>query len=955
MEHVITTYGGGELFTLVFDAIAALFKEDRTGMVIALMRVGLIVGSVYVVMLMFIRSSLAEGAKWFFWVVVATNLLFLPKTTVWIHDPLTKVKQKVDHVPFALGAFASLVSQIGRAVTEKVEMAFTLPNYMPYHQTGTVFASSLVGQVGQFRIVDPLFKGNMERFVNQCVVYGAMIGHQYTLTDLQNTPDIWMLVRTKASPVLGFLYKEAHSPGTILTCQEGAKVLNDLWTAEIEKATLLYGSRVQNQTLTKNLFFTHLQDGYKLLSDISQSAQDILKQEMMINVIEEASNNKLSELGSPSNYAATKALLQQRTAYAVAGEIAARTLPLFKNVIEALSYALFIFIVVLALLPNGYKVLLTYCGILVWTQLWAPLYAVLNLIMTLYGKSETIGHGAKEGLTLLNSSAIINANADMVTLAAWLSVSIPFISYGILKQGAAAFVGLAQHLGSAMQSAASGAAAETVSGNISLGNISMGTQAYQNTSAFQHTTSPAYNASQFKSMGTSGVEQNTFAEGAQAFNDQAMSHLSIQIMGTENTSYAEQQSFNHAVNVARTKSVAASDATEASLQTATNFLSRLGTDQFKGEDTTKNTTASEAKSLQKFNNFVKTLQENTDFNETQAVEAALGASLGGSLRFLSADIKGSFSSVAARQKAIQDAKAIAKQIGYSETTEKVVAAAQSLSEGLRDSKGTELGESTTASLNQAKGLREEASIAQNTLDTISRERSSSQSKGLTINKELTQEVLAFIAHQPANPGPTGVSGGHIGYKEARRILENGGEERAFYLKRFQEENPHYSIQSINVRGEESALNARYETQAQQQRNNANIQKQHSSNTQSVQNQAIHAGLNQANFSDAHFNKEYFNQKTADSSQQEKNTEQSVKGFFNKQLQDVEKKIDIGQKPITDQEQVLQQAERDSQEKTLGGTAMKNLVKSGGKGILSTANDINEAIKKLPPEPPIVVP
>ncbi|MBP9692425.1 MAG: conjugal transfer protein TraG N-terminal domain-containing protein, partial [Alphaproteobacteria bacterium] len=248
MEHVITTYGGGELFTLVFDGIAALFKADNTGMVIPLMRIGLMVGSVYVVMLMFFKSSLAEGAKWFAWVIVATNLLFLPKTTVWIHDPLTKIKQKVDHVPFALGAFASMVSQMGRAVTEKVETAFTLPNYMPYHQTGTVFASSLMSQVGQFRIVDPIFKGNMERFVNQCVVYSAMIGHKYTLIDLQNTPDIWTLVRTKASPVLGFLYKEGNNPGAIVTCKEGAKTLNDLWKSEIEKATLVYGNRVQNKT-----------------------------------------------------------------------------------------------------------------------------------------------------------------------------------------------------------------------------------------------------------------------------------------------------------------------------------------------------------------------------------------------------------------------------------------------------------------------------------------------------------------------------------------------------------------------------------------------------------------------------------------------------------------------------------------------------------------------------------
>jgi conjugal transfer mating pair stabilization protein TraG len=475
MNHVITTYGGGELFALVFNGIAALFKTDNTGILMSLIRVGLMVGSVYVVVLMLFKSQVIEGFKWFLWVIVATNLLFLPKTTIWIHDPLCNMKSKVDNVPFALGAFASLVSQVGRSITEQFESVFSLPNYMPYHETGTVFASSLMSQVGQFRIVDPVFKGNMERFVNQCVVYDAMIGHKYTLDDLQKTPDIWGLVTSNASPVLGFLYKQGNDPGEVVSCKTGAAFLSKLWADQISKATAVYGTRVNNRTLSLHTFNTELMGSTRLLSGslaLATSATDLLKQEMMINAIEESSNNKLSELGSASNYAATKALLQQRSAYAAAGEIAARTLPLFKNVIEALSYALFIFIVILALLPNGYRTVLTYCGILAWTQLWAPLYAVLNLIMTLYGKHESIGHGLQDGLTLLNSSAIINANADMVTLAAWLSVSIPFISYGILKQGAAAFVGLAQHLGSAMQSAASGAASETVSGNISMGNVS---------------------------------------------------------------------------------------------------------------------------------------------------------------------------------------------------------------------------------------------------------------------------------------------------------------------------------------------------------------------------------------------------------------------------------------------------------------------------------------------------
>jgi hypothetical protein len=781
-------------------------------------------------------------------------------------------------------------------------------------------------------------------------------------------------------------------------------------------------------------------------------------------------------------------------------------------VIEALSYALFIFIVVLALLPNGYKILLTYCGILVWTQLWAPLYAVLNLVMTLYGKSETKSLIGEEGLTLLNSSAIINANADMVTLAAWLSVSIPFISYGILKQGAAAFVGIAQHLGSAMESAASGAAAETVSGNVSLGNFTMGTQAYQNTSAFQHNTSPSYNSSQFRSMGASGVEQNTFADGTQAFNDQAMSRLSVQIMGTENTSYAEQESFNNASSIARTQNVAATEATEASLQTATNFLSRFGTDQFKGEDYSKNISASDSKSLQNFKHFTNTLQKDLNLNEAQATEVALGVGVGGGLKFFSAEGKGSFSSTAARQKAFQDAKAIADQIGYSENTEKVISAAQALSEGSRDSKGAELGEHASASLNKAKGLREEASISQNKVDTLSKEKNSSESKAITISKELTQEVLEFIAHQPTNPGPNGVSGGQIGYKEARRILEQGGAERAAYLKRFQEKNPQYSIQSINVRGEESILNTQYETQAQHHRNSANVQAQNASNVQSVHQHAKDAG-----FDKKHLEQTFFNSKEPENSQQKespaeqkapqssgqstqrrstppvqdnvqiqpqqstynasiqtqtsshaqsaqteerdtgldkgnsdkfhsRNTllhqihsdqvplhskqaanpsqedavkqaaprsagqsidgeetlsstntpseaqpqtndtgtqvqnssngqmvqehlkedvpdkpkienpqQESIKDFVEKKFKETDKKINRGKKLVTDQEKPLQDEHKAAKDKTLLGTATKNLATTAGEGLLSVGKDINEAVKKLPPEPPIIFP
>lgn len=906
MNHVITTYGGGELFTLVFNGIAAIFKTDHTGLVMSLIRVGLMVGSVYVVILMLFKSQIIEGLKWFLWVVIATNLLFLPKTTIFIHDPLCNTKSKVDNVPYALGVFASTVSQVGRSITEQFESVFTLPDYMPYHQTGTVFASSLMSQVGQFRIVNPVFKGNMERFVNQCVVYDAMIGHKYTLDDLQRTNDIWTLVVNNASPVLGFLYRQGNNPGEVVTCKTGAGILNKLWADQIKKATALYGSRVNNRTLNATAFNSNLLSGAKLLSgsmSLANSATDILKQEMMINAIEEASNNKLSELGSASNYAATKALLQQRSAYAAAGDIAARTLPLFKNVIEALSYALFIFIVILALLPNGYRTVLTYCGILAWTQLWAPLYAVLNLIMTLYGRHESMGHGLQDGLTLLNSSAIINANADMVTLAAWLSVSIPFISYGILKQGAAAFVGLAQHLGSAMQSAASSAAAETVSGNISMGNVSIGTQAYQNTSTFQHNTSPTYNASQFRAMNSSGVEQSTFADGTQSLQNQGLSRLSVQIMGSENTNFAQQEHLNSANSVLKSTSIASSQATDAAIQDTTNFLSSVGNAISSGEDLHKSISTTEAKSLQEFKNFVDDIQKSTGLSESQAVEAAIGAS-SGALQLVGVDIRGGFSSTAARNQAIHAAESVAKNTNYSESFDKVMSASQNFSEANNDTKNTELGHSASASLNRAQSLRNEVSVAQNQVDTLSKDISSSQGKSLSINKDLTQSVLEYIAHQPVNSAPiegrpTGSAGRQIGYEGARRIMEANGMEAKSYYDRFEQENPQYAIQSINSPKEGGALSSKFKSESAKLRENSSVASLHSQDTGNVLTQGKEAGL--------------------DSNKMTKSISPEITGFLKKN----DTKIKEGQEIVSAKETDLQVADKASKGKHMTGAVFSN--------------------------------
>jgi uncharacterized membrane protein YkgB len=50
------------------------------------------------------------------------------------------------------------------------------------------------------------------------------------------------LVSTKASPLLGFFYKMPNPvDSTIMTCQDGAKDLNEQWKTELQEASLKLG------------------------------------------------------------------------------------------------------------------------------------------------------------------------------------------------------------------------------------------------------------------------------------------------------------------------------------------------------------------------------------------------------------------------------------------------------------------------------------------------------------------------------------------------------------------------------------------------------------------------------------------------------------------------------------------------------------------------------------------
>ncbi len=785
MQFVVTTYGGGEALVLVFNGIAALLGSSG-GILSGFMKITAVMGGFWAIVQSVIRNSIEVSLRWFLWFTIATNVLFLPKVTIWIKDPLIhSAPTKVDNVPFALGAFAGIISEVGAALTEKMESIFTLPDDLQYHRTGTVFASRMMAQSRQFRITDPDFNANMERFVNQCIVYDTMIGAKYTLKDLRSSEDIWALVKDRTSPIRGFVYKEPGigQRGEILTCREGARKLETLWHTILLEGAYKYGASLIKGDihLAQRQFLTLFPLSYNFLTGASEDALRALRQEMMINTISDASNNKVTELGSPMNYAATKALLQQRSTYEVAGDLAATFLPVMKNLLEALIYSSFIFVFAFALMPGGYKVLATYCEMIVWLQIWAPMYAVLNLVITLYARHKTANLTGGAGVTMITSLGITEVNADMAALAGYLSMSIPFISYAIVKGGASSFVHLAGHLGSALQSAAAYAGSELSSGNFQLGNVSQGIQTFHTHSGFASNMGYSYKAGQFETVLEDGSVKVMQADGSAIFRSGSgygISQLGVRVSMNDNISSqlsdAKARELSFMEGVSTEEAIATTQATRQ----AADILTRVSKGGTFGESYDQSQALSENNSWSQTSRLSDEIQRNLNVNRNEAAELAAGVSA--NLMVVNGSYQ--FKKDTAHTKQLSDAIRIAEDIGYTTSLDDLARNSKELR--FQDSYGKEaaLSDDFTKSVEEMNSAREAGSISKQKVDRYSQAETFMESRGFNVERDHTQELLEFIAYKKASP----LSNDHIGYDAAHKIIQRGGSELDSFVQDFKE-------------------------------------------------------------------------------------------------------------------------------------------------------------------------
>ena len=435
-----------------------------------------------------------QGWKWLATVLLVFSVLIVPRVTVGIVDKTGGSAVKVvDNVPFGMAMLGSVTSTIGHTLTGLFETTFQvipgvggLPSELTYEKNGLMFGNRLIRDTGGVVFQDPNFRTDLINYIHNCTMYDLIDGTVDPGT-FSSSDDVWMLMGTP-NPARFTTLTGAGGAVTVDTCPNAYANLNGRLPAQVTRIQGKLAFQL-NPTLPSAAAAAaiagQIQQAYvkNSIATAAASAADLIRQNAVLNAINDASSIIGQKVNDPASMVLAvgraQAVAQQNATWLNYGKVAEQALPVFRNVIEAITYALFPLLILLLLLTSGRETMVAfkgYAAILIWIQLWPPLYAVLNYMASTYAAYDLaaaadLGTGAK-ALSLQTASTIYSRAISGEAVVGYLAISIPFIAWAALKRmenfGTALVGGL-----SGLQGMLSSTTSSAAVGNVSMGNVSM--------------------------------------------------------------------------------------------------------------------------------------------------------------------------------------------------------------------------------------------------------------------------------------------------------------------------------------------------------------------------------------------------------------------------------------------------------------------------------------------------
>ena len=505
----IYAYGNVDTLTGVFNAIAAIMGgDDYFGLIKTVAVTGVLVAAFAGLF----TPGRFQGWGWLMGFLFLYYALFLPKADVVIVDKLgSQAPVAVGNVPIGVAFFGHYTSKVGDVMTRFFETAFQvipapnaqLPGELTYQKNGVMFGNRLIQASRRANVADPQLRTDLIAFVYNCTLYDLQDGTIDPASFSQST-DIWALMGTP-NPAR---FSSFGNPVQVDTCPNVYTYLANRLPAEVARARAMLAFQLNpslDATAAQGVIDSQIEQAYykTRIATAAQGAADLLRQNIMINLVQDTSSIVGQKINDPASVmiatARANATASINSSFLTMGKVAEQALPLVRNVIEAIIYAVFPFVFLLFLLAQGRGLGLaikSFVLSLVWIQLWPPLYAILNYVATLASAKNLEAaarmDAATQGLALETASSIYNGAISDQAVAGYMVISIPIIATAIIKGGEVAFQAVTGV--GPMQSAVSGESAGASKGNVSQDIVSFDQQqlAPTRTSPFMSTTSDAH-------------------------------------------------------------------------------------------------------------------------------------------------------------------------------------------------------------------------------------------------------------------------------------------------------------------------------------------------------------------------------------------------------------------------------------------------------------------------------
>ncbi len=730
------TIGGGELFVDFFNGVASLVKSDSY---MGVIKVSMLISAFWILLEAAFTNSIDGLFKQTLIVFVTTQVLLYPTVSIHVTDKtdLALRGAKIDNVPLLLALPAAISSQIGDTITSEFETVFSLPDDMKYSQNGMIFGLKLMNAATKVTVGSGTVRENLNNFIKRCVFYDMHLGF-YNIDQLKTSDDIWEFIKPYQSQNRFINYQGADSSG-LSSCKDSLPLIERDFQAEIgnwrvpnvgtSKIIALIDYLGRKGPQSKKLFMDSLPNVGDYLVGVSKSSEELLRQSMMINMINFSTESNEAEHNVQS-YQNARAEYQTNSTYKTIGAQAEKALPMLKILIQVIFIGSFPIVILLCFVPNlTVQTLKGYITTFIWLASWGPLYAILNRVISGY-TADSIQHyaGIGGGYTLWTIAPITEITANMSALAGYLSMFIPMLAYGLARGGTAAMSSMTTSFLSVAQGAASQAANEGVSGNMSFGNVNSfkrDASHFEKGGGFSTTTMPSGQLINRNQDGTTSIARGSSESdtGYHLNASRRMENQSSQALSKEQ-SFANENTVSSQMSDAlgRQKLVQNHRKIESS-DTYTQGLSNEARDSFN-----KITRATEE--------FGK--QHHLDLNKSAEVLASASVGIGYDKFSMKAETSGKLSAV--DQETYRQAQNYTKEQNLSHDFNLIKSEAKAKHLNFVD----EQGQSINQNFDKAASLQESASEHFRRAQTFAQVKQHLESNSASIDRDYNQEFFNYV-------------------------------------------------------------------------------------------------------------------------------------------------------------------------------------------------------------------